>query len=94
MSEQISKKDLVKIVAEATSNTQIVSELLINSFLDAVRDSLKAKKKIVIQGFGTFKVSDRPARKGRNPRTGEEITIEAKTVVKFASGTKLTEAVN
>jgi DNA-binding protein HU-beta len=94
MSDQVSKKELVKLVAEATNSSQASSEEFHNAFIDVLRDSLKNKKKITIQGFGTFKVSERPARKGRNPRTGEEITIEAKTVVKFTTGVKLSEAVN
>lgn len=94
MSDQVSKKELVKQIAEITQQSQTTTEAFHNAFIEVLISSFTAKKKVTIQGLGTFKVSHRPARKGRNPRTGEEIAIEAKNVVKFSSGTKLIEAVN
>ena len=57
-------------------------------------DTLKAKDKIALVGFGSFSVSERPARTGRNPQTGKEIQIPAKNVVKFKPGSELTDGVN
>jgi DNA-binding protein HU-beta len=59
-----------------------------------MQEALSTGEKITLVGFGSFDVSKRDARKGRNPKTGEEIAIAAKSVVRFKSGKELTESVN
>ena len=65
----------------------------LNAFMDAVGDTLKKDDKLTLIGFGTFSVSKRAARNGRNPQTGKTIKIPAKNVAKFKVGKKLDEAV-
>jgi len=67
---------------------------VINSFIDVVKDALKSGDKVILVGFGTFKVVERKERKGRNPKTGKTITIKAKKSPKFVPGKALKEAVN
>ena len=60
----------------------------------AIKEALVAGDKLQLIGFGTFSVSERPAREGVNPRTGEKVTIAAKKVAKFKAGAELADAVN
>lgn len=97
-------KELVKKTAEVTNKAlkdagkNTISESTVGEVIKAevqvVTDALKAKDKIQISGLGTFKVSKREARTGRNPLTGETITIAAKTAPKFQAGKALKDAVN
>ena len=66
----------------------------LNSFLDSTSGALKKGDKLILVGFGTFSVSQRAARTGRNPRTGKEIKIPAKKVVKFKAGSDLAKKVS
>lgn len=66
----------------------------LDGFMDATTDALKKGEKLILVGFGTFSVSERAARTGRNPRTGKEIQIAAKKVVKFKAGSGLSDKVN
>ena len=65
----------------------------LNATLNAIGKALKKGDKVTLIGFGTFSVQKRPARKGRNPQTGEVIKINAKKVVKFKAGKALSEKV-
>ena len=69
------------------------SEMCIRDRINNVTESLKKGERVTLVGFGTFSVTKREARTGRNPQTGEEIKIPAKKVVKFRAGAKLAEAV-
>ena len=89
----MTKADLVAKMAEDAGITKAAAEKALNSFLSAVSDSLAEGDKVTLVGFGTFSVAERAQREGRNPRTGEVITIEACKVVKFKAGSKLKEAV-
>ncbi len=89
----MTKADLVAKMAEDAGITKAAAEKALNSFLGAVSDSLAGGDKVTLVGFGTFSVAERAQREGRNPRTGEVITIEACKVVKFKAGSKLKEAV-
>ena len=66
----------------------------LDAFLTVTGDALKKGDRVTLVGFGSFSVSERSARTGRNPQTGKEITIPAKKVIKFKAGSELTDAVN
>ncbi len=81
-------------IAENAGLTQSQAEAALSATLDAIQGALKGGESVSLVGFGTFSANDRPARDGRNPRTGETIKIAAKTVAKFKPGKKLSEALN
>jgi DNA-binding protein HU-beta len=89
----MNKGELIeKIAADANiSKTQATAAL--NSFLNTATTALKQGEKVTLVGFGTFGVSSRQARQGRNPQTGKVINIEARKVVRFKAGTELSEMV-
>ena len=88
----MNKADLVNEVAEVLS-TKKEAQAAVDCVFDAITNALKKKDAVTLIGFGTFKVDKRKARKGRNPRTGEEIDIKAKNVPKFVAGKALKDAV-
>ena len=90
----MNKGDLINKVAENANLTKAQATDAVNCVLDSVRDSLKEGDKAAILGFGTFSVTHKPARTGRNPRTGESMEIKAKNVVKFKPGKDLAASVN
>ncbi len=89
----MTKKDLVELVAKKANLTNKASKDAVAAFLNGVRDSLKRGEKVVITGFGTFSVRKRAQRPGRNPKTGERITIEARKAPGFTPGKTLKKAV-
>ncbi len=88
----MNKTDLINEVAKIVS-TKKDAQAAVDCILSTIQNSLKNKETVQISGFGSFKVSDRSARKGRNPQTGEEIDIKARTVPKFVPGKALKDAV-
>ena len=90
----MTKADFVEKVAARTGLSKDKSEKAISAFLEALEDALVKEKKVTLTGFGSFVVETRPARTGRNPRTGEPISIPAAQVVKFRAGKLLKDAVN
>ena len=70
------------------------SEKALKAFIDVVTEQLKAGDKVQVVGFGTFEVSERAAREGRNPQTGETMKIEACKAPKFKAGKALKDAIN
>ncbi len=94
MNNNMTKAELVSAIAEKSETSKSTSEKVLNSLLESVQDALVAKRSVTLVGFGTFSVSERAARKGRNPRTNEEINIAAATVPKFKAGKSLKDAVN
>ena len=90
----MNKGDLINKLAESANLTKAQSTDALNAVLDSISEALKEGDKITLVGFGTFSVSRREARSGRNPQTGETITIAAKNVVKFKPGKELSESVN
>ena len=80
------KADLVNAMAEKAGMTKVQAKNALDAMMDTTVETLKKGEKVVLLGFGTFSVVERPARKGRNPRTGEEIKIKASKSVKFKAG--------
>ena len=89
----MNKADLVNEVTRVVSNKK-EAEAAVDCILSTITASLKRKESISLFGFGTFRVEKRKARKGRNPQTGEEINIKAKSVSKFVPSKALKDAVN
>lgn len=90
----MTKAELVqKIHAKSGLATKAQTEAALDATIAALTDALKSGESVTFTGFGSFKVTNRAARKGRNPRTGKEITIPASKAVKFTPGKMLKEAV-
>lgn len=89
----MTKKDLIELVAKKGNLTNKASREAVSAFLNGIRDSLKSGEKVVITGFGTFSVRRRATRPGRNPKTGEKITIQARKAPGFTPGKTLKKAV-
>ncbi|MBI5418577.1 MAG: HU family DNA-binding protein [Deltaproteobacteria bacterium] len=89
----MTKAELVASIAEAADISKAAAEKALNGFIDSVGKTLKKGQKLALTGFGTFSVSNRKARVGRNPQTGEQIKIKAAKVPKFTAGKALKEAV-
>lgn len=90
----MNKSDLISQMAGDAGITKAQAQSALNSFLDSTSGALKKGEKLILVGFGTFSVSQRAARTGRNPRTGKEIKIPAKNVVKFKAGSELAKKVS
>jgi len=90
----MNKADLVNAIAKETGLSKVKSGEALDAFVTAVSESLKNGDKVTLVGFGTFTTSQREARKGRNPKTGEVINIPSKRVAKFKAGSELTKSVN
>ena len=90
----MNKSDLIDAMAEDAGITKAAAKKALESFLGNVEKSLKGGDRISLVGFGSWSVSKRAAREGRNPQTGKTIQIAAKNVVKFKAGSELSDAVN
>lgn len=90
----MNKGQLISKIAEDAGLTKVQATAALDAVVDGVTGTLKSGDKLTLVGFGTFAISARAARKGRNPQTGAEINIAAKNVVKFKAGKELTEKVN
>ncbi|MDS7693824.1 HU family DNA-binding protein [Acinetobacter soli] len=90
----MNRSELIKHIATSTGLTQTQATNALDAFISGVKDTLANGDEIALVGFGTFKVSDRAARTGRNPKTGEELEIAASKVPTFKAGKALKEAVN
>lgn len=89
----MTKKDLIELVAKKANLTNKASRDAVQAFINGIRDSLKRGEKVVITGFGTFSIRKRAQRPGRNPKTGETITITARKAPGFTPGKTLKKAV-
>jgi len=89
----MTKQDLIDAIASETGLTKADSKKALEGLTNAITDSLKKGENVALVGFGTFKVSQRAARTGRNPQTGKEIKIAAKKVVSFKAGKELSTSV-
>ena len=90
----MNKTELVAAMAKDTNLSKKDVEAVLKSFIDVVTDELKKGEKIQLVGFGTFEVSTRAAREGRNPQTGKVMNISACKAPKFKAGKALKDAVN
>jgi DNA-binding protein HU-beta len=90
----VTKADLVSGVATAANVTKAEAERVMSAFFDAVKTNAKRGNKVAWPGFGSFSVTRRAARTGRNPRTGATVRIKASNAVKFTSSALLKDAVN
>ncbi len=89
----MTKEELIAKMAASAGITKVAAGTALTAFTDAVAGSLKKGKKVSLVNFGTFQVSKRKARAGRNPRTGEALRIPAMRVPKFSAGKALKQAV-
>ena len=90
----MNKTELVAAIAEQAGISKKDAEKALKAFTDVVADELKKGGKVQLVGFGTFEVSERAAREGRNPQTGKAITIQASKAPKFKAGKALKDMVN
>ncbi|MDD6207154.1 MAG: HU family DNA-binding protein [Clostridiales bacterium] len=90
----MNKAELVAAIAEKTELSKKESEKALKAFIDVVTEELKKGEKIQLVGFGTFEVSERAAREGRNPQTGKTMKIAASKAPKFKAGKALKDEIN
>jgi len=90
----MNKTELIDAMAADAGITKAAAKKSLESFLGNVEGSLKKGGRVSLVGFGSWSVSNRAAREGRNPQTGKTIKIAAKNVVKFKAGKALTDAMN
>jgi DNA-binding protein HU-beta len=89
----VRKQDLVRSVAEETGQNESQATKAVNAVFTAIEQALASGDEVTVSGFGSFKVVERSAREGRNPQTGESITIAARKSPVFRPGTQLKRAV-
>ena len=90
----MTKADLVEKVAREADMTKKDAEQLVEIIFDSITNTLNKGEKIELRGFGSFRVRERGARRGRNPKTGEPVSIPAKRVPYFKAGKELKELIN
>ncbi len=90
----MNKAELIDAVARAADLSKAAAARALDGILEGIAKALKAGHVVTLVGFGTFKVSHRAARKGRNPQTGKEIMIKARKVPVFRGGKALKDAIN
>ena len=90
----MNKAELVAAVAEKAEISKKDAEAAVKAFTDVIAEELKKGEKVQLVGFGTFEVSERAAREGRNPQTGETMTIAASKAPKFKAGKALKDMLN
>ena len=90
----MNKVELSAAIASETGLSRKDAEAAVKAFVEVVTSELQKGEKVQLVGFGTFEVSERAAREGRNPQTGETMTIEASKAPKFKAGKALKDAVN
>jgi DNA-binding protein HU-beta len=90
----MNKAQLIDAMSEKAGLTKADAKKALDAFVDATGDALKKGDRVALVGFGSFSISKRNARTGRNPQTGKEIKIPAKKVVKFKAGSELSGSVN
>jgi len=89
----MNKAELIEAIASNAKISKADAKKALYGFIDATTKALKKGDRVALVGFGSFSVSKRAARKGRNPQTGKEITIKAKNVVRFKAGAELSTKV-
>ncbi len=91
--KSVRKQDLVRVVADKSEQSESASGKVVDAMFEAIQDALANGDEITISGFGSFKVVERSSRQGRNPQTGEPMTIAARKSPVFRPGTQLKRAV-
>ncbi len=89
----MNKAQLIDAISANAGLTKADAKKALDAFVETTTDALKNGDRVALVGFGSFSVSERNARTGRNPQTGQPITIEAKKVVKFKAGSELNDIV-
>ncbi len=89
----MNKTELIEAMASKAGLTKADAKKALNAFMEATTEALSKDDKVALVGFGSFSVTTRAARTGRNPRTGKEMNIPAKKVVKFKVGAELSKSV-
>ena len=89
----MNKTELVEKIAAGAGLSKVDSRKALEAAIAAIKDALVAGDKVALVGFGTFSVSERPAREGINPATKQKISIAAKKVAKFKPGAELADAI-
>ncbi len=90
----MTREEIIAKMAEDADTTKVAAKAALDSFIGSVTKTLKKGGKVSLVGFGTFSVSKRAARQGRNPQTGATINIAARKVAKFKAGKGLSDTVN
>lgn len=90
----MSKQDLVCFIAEETGLTKADATRALDAMMKGVTEGLKKEGKVTLTGFATFAAKAKPAKNGRNPKTGEVVKIPARTAATIKAGSKLKEALN
>ena len=90
----MNKAELIDAIASESGLSKVDAKKALDGFVTATANAMKAGDRISLVGFGSFSVSNRAARTGRNPQTGKEIAIAAKNVIRFKSGAELSANVN
>ena len=85
----MTKSDIIAEIANKSNLTKADAEKALNSFVEITKDTLKKEGRLALAGFGSFIVSERKERQGRNPQTGETMTIKASKTVRFRAGKAL-----
>lgn len=88
----MTKSDIIAEIANKSNLTKADAEKALNSFVEITKDTLKKEGRLALAGFGSFIVSERKERQGRNPQTGEIMTIKASKTVRFRAGKALKES--
>jgi len=88
----VTKKDIADLLVEHVGVNHNQALSITNDFFDSIKDSLEKGEEVKLSGFGNFIVREKSARPGRNPKTGEQVTISARKVVTFKAGPKLKKA--
>lgn len=89
----MNKAELIDAMAASAGLSKADAKKALDSFVESTTNALQNGERVALVGFGSFSVSERSARKGRNPQTGKEISIPAKKVVKFKAGSDLSHGI-
>ena len=90
----MNKSELIKTLAEEAELSMDEASLVVSTFVDCMKDSLLAGERVEIRGFGSFKIKEYEGYTGRNPKTGESVTVEPKKLPFFRAGKELKEFLN
>jgi len=90
----MNKAQLIDAMAAEANLSKADAKKALDAFIKATCDALKTGDRVALVGFGSFSISERSARTGRNPQTGKPITIKAKKIIKFKAGSELGDSVN